>query len=137
VATADNVVKVPNGALRYKPDLPADELHALYQQYGIPEGDAQRKQSSPAVTGQAAGAKPPERNSAAPAESQVVWKLLPDKSLAPVRIRTGITDHTFTELIQELNGDLKPGDDLVTGLAQGRSSSAAPRPGGPGVPRAR
>jgi HlyD family secretion protein len=137
VATADNVVKVPNGALRYKPDLPADELHALYQQYGIPEGDAQRKQSSPAVTGQAAGAKPPERNSAAPAESQVVWKLLPDKSLAPVRIRTGITDHTFTELVQELNGDLKPGDDLVTGLAQGRSSSAAPRPGGPGVPRAR
>jgi HlyD family secretion protein len=137
VATAANVMKVPNGALRYKPDLPAEELRALYQQYGIPEGNTQRTQSAATVTGQQKGAKPPDREAAAPAETQVVWKLLPNNGLAPVRIKAGITDHTFTELVQELNGDLKPGDDLVTGLAQGRSSNAAPRPGGPGVPRGR
>jgi hypothetical protein len=67
----------------------------------------------------------------------VVWKLAPDKSLQPVRIKTGITDHTFTEVIQDLNGDLKAGDDLVTGVAQGRGSATAPRPGGPGAPRGR
>ncbi|HLJ25880.1 MAG TPA: efflux RND transporter periplasmic adaptor subunit [Candidatus Angelobacter sp.] len=137
VATAANVMKVPNGALRYKPDLPADELRALYQQYGIPESNTQRTQTAATVTGQQKGAKPPDREAAAPAEMQVVWKLLPNNGLAPVRIKAGITDHTFTELVQELNGELKPGDDLVTGLAQGRSSNAAPRPGGPGVPRGR
>jgi hypothetical protein len=65
--------------------------------------------------------------------------LLPDKELEPVKIKTGITDHTFTELVQSVNGDLKAGDELVTGLAQGRASSnsSAPRPGGPGVPRGR
>lgn len=138
VATAKNVVKVPNGALRYKPDLSPDELRSLYQQYGIPEANGQRASNPPAAaTGPRPDAKSPERDSSSPVEAQIVWKLLPDKNLAPVRIRTGITDHTFTELLQEVNGDLHPGDDLVTGLAQGRSSSAAPRPGGPGVPRGR
>ena len=65
---------------------------------------------------------------------QVVWKLLADKSLQPVRIKTGITDHTFTALIQELNGSLKPGDELVTGVAQGRASGGM---SGPGAPRGR
>jgi hypothetical protein len=67
----------------------------------------------------------------------VVWKLAPDKSLQAVRIKTGITDHTFTEVVQDLNGELKAGDELVTGVAQGRGSATAPRPGGPGAPRGR
>jgi HlyD family secretion protein len=160
VAAAANAVKVPNGALRYKPDLSADEIRALYQQYGIPEGGGgQQTQNaaardkgarpqaaragSPANTSAAGrvGTKPPSAAISDSAglryDTQVVWKLLPDKSLQPVRIRTGITDHTFTELVEELNGDLKAGDDLVTGVAQGRASGSAPRPGGPGVPRGR
>src|SRR5262249_5501004 len=36
VANANNVIKIPNGALRFKPDLPSNELRALYQKYGIP-----------------------------------------------------------------------------------------------------
>src|SRR5215469_8938828 len=38
VATATNVLKVPNGALRYKPDLPATEQRALLEKAGIPTG---------------------------------------------------------------------------------------------------
>ena len=45
----------------------------------------------------------------------MVWKLRPDKTLEPVRIRTGITDHTVTEVAQMLNGQLNEGDELVTG----------------------
>ena len=154
VATATHVLKVPNGALRYKPDLPAEEVAALYQKYGIPEGGGQHARTVPVAAGAtkatahpqngasngAAGAssESPNANSESqPAkyDTQVVWKLLPDKSLQPVRIRTGITDHTFTEIVQQLNGDLGAGDELVTGVVQGRSS--APRPGGPGVPRGR
>jgi HlyD family secretion protein len=155
VATAANVLKVPNGALRYKPDLPADEIRALYQKTGIPEGAGARLQGAKAETAPANGARtqaPATRKGASSGaanvssaggeesqgrrfDTQIVWKLLPDKSIEPVRIKTGITDHTFTEMIQELNGDLKAGDDLATGVAAGHAASAPP--GGPGVPRGR
>lgn len=153
VATAANVVKVPNGALRYKPDMSADEIRALYQKNGIPEGAGSRAQSVTAEPAPTNGARPQmaaRKNGTGGAvndppaqgqeiqgtrfDTQVVWKLLPDKSIEPVRIKTGITDHTFTEMIQELNGEVKVGDELVTGVAQGHASSA---PGGPGVPRRR
>jgi HlyD family secretion protein len=165
VATAANVLKVPNGALRYKPDLPPEEIRALYQKSGIPENAGGRKNApgpqaesvQPGSTGsptttprpQAAGSRKggsaTNGDVAARAaesqmpryDSQVVWKLAPDKSLQPVRIKTGITDHTYTEVIQDLNGELKAGDELVTGVAQGRASANAPRPGGPGAPRTR
>ncbi len=153
VATA-NAVKVPNGALRYKPDFSGDEVRALYQRYGIPEGAGPQAQGA----GQRdnGGARPQARGGSAPGraapgggrsastagdtvgpryDTQVVWKLLSDKSLEPIRIKTGITDHTFTELVQELNGTLKPGDDLVTGIAQGRASAGPARLSGPGVKR--
>jgi len=144
VATATNVTKVPNGALRYKPDLSADEIRALYQKYGIPESAGERQsakaQTTAAGSGASAGGGRPAGRSeplAPKYDTQVVWKLLPDKSLEPVRIKTGITDHTFTELIQLLNGELKAGDELVTGVAQSRASSGTPRMGGPGAPRGR
>lgn len=155
VATASNVAKVPNGALRYKPDFSPQELAALYQRYGIPEGGGQHARAIPAAASADRVAAPPQENRSASAgtaerkngradavegtppkyDVQVVWKLLPDRSLQPVRIRTGITDHTFTEAVEQLNGELKPGDELVTGVAQGRGS--ATRFGGPGVPRGR
>jgi HlyD family secretion protein len=152
VATANNVVKVPNGALRYKPDMSATELEAVYQKYGLPEngGRAHAVPTSSSANGgdprshEGAAGHRPQANSAASSNSgdvtaprydtQVVWKLLPDKSLQPVRIRTGITDHTFTEVVEQLNGEIKPGDELVTGVAQSRSGPS--RPGGP-VPRTR
>lgn len=156
VATAANVLKVPNGALRYKPDLPPEEIRALYQKSGIPENAGGRK-NAPASQAESApmsgartpaagsrkggaggGSTPVSPESQVPRyDSQVVWKLAPDKSLQPVRIKTGITDHTFTEVVQDLNGELKAGDELITGVAQGRASANAPRPGGPGAPRTR
>ena len=35
VASASNALRVPNGALRYKPDLKVEEIRALYQKYGL------------------------------------------------------------------------------------------------------
>ncbi len=37
VATANNVVKIPNGALRFKPDITDSERQALYAKYNIKE----------------------------------------------------------------------------------------------------
>ncbi|MGE5324670.1 MAG: efflux RND transporter periplasmic adaptor subunit [Actinomycetota bacterium] len=155
VATASRVLKVPNGALRYRPDFSAQELAAAYQRYGIPEGGGQHARALPSTSGadRVAAPQPIKRaaaegsaergngqngsgEAAAPRyDTQVIWKLLPDRSLQPLRVRTGITDHTFTEVVQQLNGELKPGDELVTGVAQGHGNAA--RLGGPGVPRGR
>src|ERR1700746_50687 len=42
VATVQDVLKLPNTALRYKPPMAAEEVLALYQRYGIEEGEGQR-----------------------------------------------------------------------------------------------
>lgn len=156
VANAMGVLKIPNGALRYKPDLPAQKIRDLYAKYGIDVGGARKGgnekgsgngqgggagqaggmrggrgqgmgqgggNSAPAQAGEGGG--PPANDIA------VVWKLLPDKTLQPVKVRTGITDHTFTALAQVLQGDLKDGDLLVTGSA----ATGGPTALGPGGPR--
>jgi hypothetical protein len=52
---------------------------------------------------------------------------LPDKTLKPVQVRTGITDHTVTELVQVVHGDLKEGDELIIGASKsGRASAGGP-----------
>jgi hypothetical protein len=53
--------------------------------------------------------------------------------MQPVKISTGITDFTFTEL---KDAGLNEGDQLVTGSTGGRSASAnrLPGAGGPGGP---
>ncbi len=44
VSVARDVLRVPNGALRYKPDMTADQVQALYKKFGIETGSsAQRK----------------------------------------------------------------------------------------------
>ena len=50
-----------------------------------------------------------------PLDVAVLWKLRPDKTLEPVRIRSGITDHTVTEVAELFNGSLMDNDELVTG----------------------
>jgi HlyD family secretion protein len=63
--------------------------------------------------------------------SQAVYVLQPDKKMKPVTIKTGITDGAFTEVV---SGDLKEGDQVVTGIegavAQNNNLSAPPGFGG-------
>jgi HlyD family secretion protein len=165
VATAQNVMRVPNGALRYKPDLPAADIRALYEKYGIHIGGGrQNAQAQPptegnqsASTTQGAAPEAGQRNRAGRGGEQpgggnrpnggasaaagggialdraVLWKFTSDKQLQPVLIKTGITDHTVTEVSQVLNGTLNEGDQLVTGSAKSASTATrAPGVGGVG-----
>ena len=120
VADAANVVRVPNSALRFTPDLKPDQLAAAYAQAGI---NAPAKGKAKEAAGQA------KRASANPVA--VIWKQGADKKLVPVQITTGITDHTFTEVAQVLHGTLQPGDELVIASS---SSAAQPKPGGTASP---
>ena len=148
VADAPNALRVPNGALRYKPDMPADQVRALYQKYGLISGQAGGTQAASAPGSGDTGAAAKQRraqtaggNAANGAQSgqqhtprvdvAVVWKLRPDKTLEPVRIRTGITDHTLTEVAQVLRGQLSEGDELVTGgISATSGATRAPGVGG-------
>jgi len=135
VAAARNVLRVPNGALRYKPDMKAEEIRALLQKYGLADNtlpaaeladaSAAKKPTTAApgkATADAGGTARTPRLDVA-----LLWKVHPDATLEPVRIRTGITDHTVTEVAEILRGDLKEGEDLATG------SMTASKTGGPGM----
>lgn len=109
VAEADNVVKVPNAALRFKP------------------------QTTTAQPTQAKNANGAGRQAKDPTLA-TVWKMGANQALQPVQIKLGITDHTFTQVAQVVNGTLNPGDQLVTGSAAStqpkQASTSAPGTGG-------
>ena len=86
VASAENVLKVANGALRYTPQLPQEQMSAFQEKFGT---------------------KPSERT--------VVWKLRTDNTIEPVKVTLGITDHSYTALGQVVIGELREGDNVITG----------------------
>jgi HlyD family secretion protein len=123
VAQATDVVKVPNGALRFTPDLTAQQISDAYAKAGI-AGDAGR--------GGKKGGQGMQQGTAQ-ASTAVVWKMNADKSLAPALIKLGITDHTTTEVAQVMKGSLNAQDLVITGAAASKSASvasAAPGMGG-------
>ena len=135
VATVQDVVKIPNGALRFKPDMKAEEVRALYAKYGVEGGGPRAESGENGGGGRVMAAGPSGQGGQqpggdhAPARERrldvaIVWKLLPDNTLEPVQVRTGITDRTFTQLAQALKGELKEGDQLVTGSSTSRGPSA-------------
>ena len=141
VATAEDVVKIPNAALRYKPPLDVDAVRALYAKYGLADaaqatdvagsggGGRERAPGGPGAAA-AAPASPGGRRPAR-GDSAVIWKLRPDGTLEPVKVGLGITDHTYTEVTRLIAGALAPGDDLVTSSV---TSKTLP-PGAPGIRR--
>jgi HlyD family secretion protein len=197
-----DAVKIPNGALRFKPELTDEERKALYAKYGIPEdraagrlagmgmrggqggsggqggnggqaGQAGQGGGGQAAQGGAQGGGPATpgaagagggggrragggnggaggtsgggtmRGSSTRDDWGIVWKLLPDKTLKPIRVKLGVTDFTFTACMSCYAGkdapDIKPGDELLIGQTSKNPSQQAqgsqqrpPGMGGPG-----
>ena len=124
VASVTDVVKIPNAALRYKPDLPAEKVQELYSKYGVTVTAAAPATSSTKQPGTTVRERSvPKPNSTAASDSAVVWKLEPDKFLRPLQIHIGLTDHTYTALT---SGDLQPGDELVTGATTVKQEASGP-----------
>jgi HlyD family secretion protein len=113
VATVQNALKLPNTALRYKPPMAPEEILTVYQRYGIEGVDGAQAGSASAATGgeKPAGAQNLPRSPKA--ETAVVWKLHPDKTMEPVKVSLGITDHAYTEVSSVLKGELKESDDVI------------------------
>jgi HlyD family secretion protein len=115
VDTVQNVLKVPNTALRYKPPMAPEEILALYKQYGIDGNEKLQAADDPAAVGRGPQAGGENQNAprAPRAENAVIWKLHPDNTMEPVKISLGITDHAYTQVGAVIKGELKDGDALI------------------------
>ncbi len=166
VAEARDVVKIPNGALRFR--LEEVERRELFAKAGFKDMGGGRPGMSPgkegggAETGNGSGQREAGRASGqargegrggargegeggggrprgtrpAAQDIKTLYVLQPDKQLRPVVVRAGITDFTFTELVAVLQGELKPGEEVLTGkeLPTRGARGLGGMPGMPGMP---
>ena len=132
VSTVENVLRVPNAALRFKP--PTDNAKDGASSGG---GDAMQRAARTGRGRGPAGAAAqlpggPRRDAS---KMQTVYTLPAEKNaekkLKPVEIRTGISDGRYTHVV---SGSLKEGDLVVVGMATSKVESAPPMggQGGPG-----
>jgi len=128
VETVQNVLKLPNTALRYKPPMSAEEILAIYKQYGIEVNERKKgsnDSSSSDGTGQGGGGTQNQPRTPR-ADTAVVWKLHSDNTMEPVKVSLGITDHSYTEVRTIAKGELMEGDELII-------RSVVPKSSGPGA----
>jgi HlyD family secretion protein len=152
VATARDVLRVPNAALRFRPEtdgskpLPTPQPVAAAATPSAPEqqAGAGRRRGPGGGDAQAGGAtggsaRPVDRAAGGGAKrkpGQTVYTLpsaQAETDPKPVEIKTGITDGRFTQVAA---GDLKAGDTVVVGLVTAKADATQGRPpgmsGGPG-----
>jgi HlyD family secretion protein len=96
VGSADNALTVPNAALRFKPAIAA----------AAPARAKVRNVSAGAV----------------PDSTSTLWQLDATGALAPVRVRTGLTDGTRTQIT---GATLKEGMQIVVGANTGTNTNVA------------
>jgi HlyD family secretion protein len=132
-AEKDDVVRLPNAALRFRPTpgmqragagaaaAKAAEPPAATLAGGAPAGGAEGRGGSPAAhTDPPAGAEGGDRHGGG---ARKVW-VLRDGAPVAVRIHPGISDGTYTEVVE---GDVSPGDVAITDASGGGGA-----PGGAG-----
>jgi HlyD family secretion protein len=111
VERRENVLTVPNAALRFRPELSDEDREQLR------ESIQARRGGSSSERGDRQRSQRPEGNAAA--DRQTVWVLTADKKLEPRRVRTGLTDGRVTEVVES---DLREGDTVVTGQTGGETA---------------
>jgi HlyD family secretion protein len=128
-AQKEDVLRVPNAGLRFRPPpgLVGDTGSGRGEGNGRPPGRAGGA-SLPAAA-QSAGA-PARRAGAEPTDQRTVW-ILRDGQPAVSTIRTGISDGSFTEVLE---GPLAPGDAVITDVI-GAGAGARPSGGMAGAMR--
>jgi HlyD family secretion protein len=114
VARVRDVLRIPNAALRWKPEVKAgasaEEAAARLGQAG---GTAAMARQVEQGRGGGQGSGRSARGGAR--SQQTVYKLPAGKEeLAPVEVKTGISDGRFTQVVE---GQIAAGETVVTGLA--------------------
>jgi HlyD family secretion protein len=112
VAHAENVLTVPNAALRFKPDQQeGDRGQAQPNLKTAAEPPRAGSQSEPG--GQPATGQPGSGDDGSQRmQARTIWVLNTDKKLEPRFVTAGITNGRVTAISE---GDLQEGDVVVTG----------------------
>lgn len=118
----DGVLRVPNAALRFRPDALAARPAGAGGASGA--GGAAGRSGSMAG-GAAGGPSARERPDRDPALRSVY--VLVDKESVRSEVKVGLSDGGFTEVT---GGELREGDLVITGI-EGQSGGSGGRPGGP------
>ena len=144
---ARNVLLVPNSALRFIPELGAEEMRALREEMMAGMGGGQQGAQSKQPTsseggerterqrptgersgmpmGMGGGGSQGSRGMSRGMQIPSVWFEDENGKLKMIMIQTGVTDNTNTEII---SGDLTEGQEIITGQtsssdSRGRSSN--------------
>jgi HlyD family secretion protein len=133
-----DAVRIPSSALRFKvspdqlmamlgdrapalgPGGPGGSGEAMKLAMGAPRGGGNMPPPPPDAPPMMGGELGPPK--AAPTDRKVVWKLVGDQP-QPIAIKVGLGDGSLTQLVE---GDLQPGDQLITEVS-GLPSSGMPR----------
>jgi len=145
----NNVLKVPNAALRFMPQDATGQRSAAGAENG--NGQGRRSQQTGAASGSARPSSSAQQGQQgnggeshfAPAtapvlegQTRLVWVLGQDDKPQSRRIKVGLTDGVTTEVVE---GDLQEGDMVITGQtlagATKPQSSQSPAPGFGTAPR--
>ena len=117
VEKAENVLRVPNAALRFRPVETA----------ATPDPERAAARMGAPAKGAGGASKAFEAATGAPSRrGQSVYVLDGKDSLKAVPIRTGITDGRFTAVV---DGELKEGDTIVVGIATAKVETTGSFPG--------
>ena len=106
----DNVLKVPNAALRFRP----------------PGAETGQGQTQPAAPAAVQGSGPRSGAGAQPGLAGQVWVADPGGKLRAITLRLGITDGIVTEVLE---GGLSDQQDVIVGMDSGAKQPAAPKSG--------
>jgi HlyD family secretion protein len=105
VAQRDEVLKVPNAALRFVP--PKSE-----------QNESRRKEGMQAKAERGVRAIPADGTGAA---SRTIWKQDDSGELVSVAVQAGISDGSWTEIV---SGTVAEGDEVIVGIEQSRGASS-------------
>jgi HlyD family secretion protein len=123
VAIAADVLRVPNGALRWRPE-----------EQSVGASPEERAARSTGDKGPMGAMKQFDRASGGKARKagQTVYTIAADGlgEPKPVEIRSGVTDNRFTQVT---SGELKPGDTVIVGLVTAKADTSGSRPPGTGA----
>jgi len=127
IARADDVLKVPNAALRYRPDA------ATLAAHGVAVTQTQAQAGAASRAGRATDARPQGDRTATDRTQTLrrVW-VLNGETLTSVRVETGVDDGTTTAIV---GGELAEGARVVTGAAQATAATAQPSSASPLMPQ--
>ncbi|HEY6929536.1 MAG TPA: efflux RND transporter periplasmic adaptor subunit [Thermoanaerobaculia bacterium] len=140
VATVKDVLRVPNSALRWRPEekvtsTPEEKAAKMAQNAGAPGGAPAAANRQMAMTrsggGPGAGQGPKMTGTRRPQSN--VYIVGPNGEPKQVEIRAGISDGRYTEVV---SGSLNVGEPVIIGLATTKADAgSAARPPSPGGSR--